>query len=63
MAKFNVGDRVTANYGSYPETGTVTKVVEGPNFIDYYVQFGGNLSNRTDFDIFSEDELEANNNG
>jgi len=58
MAKFNVGDKVTVDYGTYVENGTVTKVIEvSPIVTDYYVTFSDGS-----FDSFDESELAANPN-
>jgi hypothetical protein len=53
MSKFKVGDKVTANYGTYVENGTVTKVIEiTPSTSDYTVTFSDGET-----DIFGDDEL------
>jgi hypothetical protein len=58
MAKFKVGDKVTANYGTYVENGVVFSAVEVNSFTtDYTVRFSDGST-----DIFDESELEANPN-
>ena len=58
MAKFKVGDKVTADYGTYVENGVVTKVTDNaPYFADYEVKFSDGA-----IDIFDESELAANPN-
>lgn len=53
MAKFKVGDKVTANYSTYVENGTITKVIPVPPYTtDYYVSFSDGA-----FDVFDESEL------